>query len=187
MTSTIKCVLKNIRIVYPKLFAPDEFMGKKRYSVGLLLPKDSDALAQVKEAITEACKAQFGDKAAEKIKSFQGSKQSWCLKQFDDETMLITPKRAYDRGAPAVLDQHCADLPPESGAIYGGCYVNCSFVISAYNKNGAQGVTAFLNGVQLVRDGEPLSGAGSAASCKADFEDLGATGAKSEQAPADIW
>lgn len=187
MTSTIKVVLKDVRCVYPKLYAPDEFMGKKRYSLGLLLPNGSPALAQVKEAIAEACKAQFGDKAAEKIKSFQGSKQSWCLKAFDDETTLITPKRAVDRGAPAVLDQHCNDLPAESGALYGGCYVNVSFVISAYNKNGAQGVTAFLNGVQLNREGEPLSGAGSAASCKADFEDLGATGAKSEQGAADIW
>lgn len=187
MASTIKCVLKDVRCVYPKLFAADEFMGKKRYSVGLLLPKDSEAFATVKNAITEACRAQWGDKAADKIKSFQGSKQSWCLKSFDDDTMLITPKRAEERGKPIVLDQHANDLAPESGELYGGCYVNCSFVVSAYNKNGAQGVTAFLNGVQLVREGDPLSGAGSAASCRADFEDLGSTGGKSEQASGDVW
>jgi len=190
MASNVKLVLREVRCVYPKLFRADDFMGKKRYSIGLLLPNDSEALKQLKAAISAAATAQWGEKAAEKIKSFQGSRQQWCLRETDDGYQ-INAKRSVERGAPVVVDQHRNDLTEESGLPYAGCWVNASIVVCAYNRNGAQGVTCFLNGVQLVKEDEPLAGAGSAASVKKDFDDLGETGATSSdpfQADAEsVW
>ena len=171
MASSVKVVVRNVRNIYPKLFEADDFMGKKRYSIGLLIPKESEQAKQIKAAIMEAAKAQWGDKAADKIKSFQGSKQSWCLREYDENTYQVNAKRAAERGVPAVVDQHKNDLTRDSGLPYGGCWVNASIVLSAYNKNGAQGITCFLNGVQLVKD----------------FDDLGETGESTAGDAGDCW
>lgn len=187
MASSVKVIAKNVRCVYPKLFEADDFMGKKRYSIGLLIPKESEQAKQIKAAIMEAAKAQWGDKAADKIKSFQGSKQSWCLRDYDENTYQVNAKRAAERGVPAVVDQHKNDLTQDSGLPYGGCWVNASIVLSAYNKNGAQGITCFLNGVQLVKEDEPLSGSGSAAAVKKDFDDLGETSESTAADTGDCW
>ena len=39
MSHTTHIVLRDVRCVYPRLFKPEEYMGKSNYSIGLLLPK----------------------------------------------------------------------------------------------------------------------------------------------------
>lgn len=175
-----RLVLKNVRCIYPKLFTPEEYQGKSRYGITLLLPKDSEQLEQVGGAIKRLLTDVYGSDAARKLQSFKGSKQSWPLKALDDGGFTLNPKRHADKGAPIVLDQAKRKLEPTDGRPYGGCWVNVSLDVYAFDKAGAQGVTTYLNGVQLVREDEPLAGAGSAASCADDFESLENTGGSQE-------
>lgn len=54
--------------------------------------------------------------------------------------------------------------------IYGGCVIRCTVNPFAYSEKGNAGVSFWLNNVQKLRDGEPLSGRSSA---RDDFEPVG--------------
>lgn len=53
-----------------------------------------------------------------------------------------------------MVDQN-AD-PMDAALLYSGCYARVAMNFYAYNTNGNRGITAGLNGIQFVRDGEPL-------------------------------
>ena len=157
-----KVVLATKRVLYPKLYVAEEFMGNKRFSSTVLLTEeDEKALeAQIKACIEEDAPGK-GDQL---IKRYKGSRQSWPIKETDDG-FSITPKRKEEKGAPLVLDQQKQNIPADAGLPY--CWCNVSITIFHYTKNGG-GVTLYLNGVQLVRTDAPLAG-GSAPS-RDDFE-----------------
>ena len=167
--SSVRTMVSNVRCVYPKLFVADEFQGNKRYSIGLLL--DEANLNAIKAAIKTAVENTFPGKSAQMIKAFSGSRQQWPLKTLDDGTTIITPKRREANGAPLVIDQKRQNIPADRGLPYGGCWVNVSIDVSCYTKSGA-GVTAYLNGVQLVKEDAPLGGGATAGSCRNDFEEI---------------
>lgn len=53
-----------------------------------------------------------------------------------------------------MVDQNAE--PMDSALLYSGCYARVAMNFYAYNTNGNRGITAGLNGIQFVRDGEPL-------------------------------
>jgi len=76
---------------------------------------------------------------------------------YGDEVMYLVAKSDT---RPAVVDQNVNPLVEQDGKIYGGCYVNATVEIFAYNHpTGGKGVSAQLRAVQFVRDGESF-GAG---------------------------
>ena len=183
MSHTTHIVLRDVRCVYPRLFKPEEYMGKSNYSIGLLLPEGSDALRIVKQAVLDAIKGEYGaEKATAMAKRFAGSHTTWPIKAYgeDGDCYMIQPKRGAEKGKPKVLDRRKQDIL-EGNVIFGGCWVNASVDVFCYTQNGG-GVTTYIRGVQFIREDAPLSGA--AANCEADFEDLGDDGSQ-EQAQDD--
>ena len=67
------------------------------------------------------------------------------------------------RVKPQVVD---ADMQPiiDPSEVYSGCYGRVSMNFFAYNNNGNKGISAGLNNVQKLEDGEPLGGTTSAES-----------------------
>lgn len=187
-----KLVLKEVRCVWPKLFTPDEFKGKSKYSIGLLIPKDSDNWSKIQDAIKETISAQFGPaEAPKKLKSFKtAGVTKMPIKPYDDEetTFLITPKLDASKGKPRVFNRNKTDLNPESGLPYAGCWVNVSIDVFCHNKEGG-GIAFYLNGVQFVREDARLEGGAShVASSKDDFDDLGDDGSASANGTEeDVW
>jgi hypothetical protein len=46
----------------------------------------------------------------------------------------------------------------DQGEFYSGCYGRASIVFFAYNTNGSRGVSAALQNLQKLENGEPLGG-----------------------------
>lgn len=63
---------------------------------------------------------------------------------------------------PFVVDANVQDIIDPS-KVYSGCYGRVNVTFIAYNNNGKKGITCLLNGVQFIRDGEPLGGGVTAA------------------------
>lgn len=168
MSNAQRIMIKNVRCLYPKLFVPEEYQGVKRYSIQLPIEAGSENEKKLMKAIHDAVENRFPGKSDAMIKRFKSSKTTWPIRDNEDG-IYIQPKRKEVNGAPAVVDQRKVDLPKSSGLPFGGCWVNCSVDVFCYSNNGG-GVTTYLNGVQLVREDSPLSGAPSARACKDDFD-----------------
>lgn len=79
----------------------------------------------------------------------------------DADTLYISANKQEEKckdGVLTVLDQDKQPIAANSGRLFSGCYVNAVLDIYAFPaKNGGKdGVTASLEGVQLLRKGEPL-------------------------------
>ena len=188
MSKSVTLVLRNVRCVWPKLYRPENFREKDRYSIGLLIEEGSDQAQKLGEAIKTAIAGQYGPQEVEaKLRKFkQTGVTKYPIKDFDDgATKIITPKRDAAKQAPIVLDGRKQRIPEEKGLPYGGCWVNASIDVFCHNREGG-GLAFYLNGVQLVREDAVLGGGTrTAESIKDDFDDLGDTGVAEVSAEAD--
>lgn len=79
---------------------------------------------------------------------------------FDSETFYVSAGKREDmakNGQMTVLDQHRQPIAANSGLLYSGCYINLIVDVYAYESDqGGNGVTASLEGVQLLKAGEPF-------------------------------
>jgi hypothetical protein len=194
MAQSVKIMVREVRCTYPKLFTPEEYKGKTKYSIGLIIPKDSDNFKRITEAIQQAVANQFGEKdVAKKLKSFKiAGVTKMPVKPFgdDDDTVIITPKLDAAKGKPTVLNRNKTPINPEAGIPFGGCWVNCSLDVFCHNKEGG-GIAFYLNGVQFVKEDAHLDAGASHANCADDFDALEDTGDESETTAKneaeDIW
>lgn len=171
MSKSVRIMIPNVRCNFPKLFQPEEFMGKRTYSIGLMLPEGSPVVGLIEDAAIKAAEAAYPGKGEAMVRRFKGSKTTWPLKSMADGSWMITPKRKEEQGAPIVFNQRKQLIPASDGKPYAGCWVNVSADVFCYTKSGG-GITCYLNGVQLVKEDAPLDGSATAASCKDDFEDI---------------
>ena len=80
----------------------------------------------------------------------------------DAETWYISankPEEKAKNGKMTVLNQIKKPIEANEGILFSGCYVNAVIDVYAFDatdKQGGKGVTASLEGVQLVKTGEPL-------------------------------
>ena len=177
MAKSIPVMLKNVRLSFPKLFAAEEYMGKSRYSVQCVIPEDDDNVKAIEAAITKAVESAFPGKADQMIKRFKGSRTTWPIKELEDGFIAVTPKRDQTKGAPIVIDKKKQVIPAADSMnkIYGGVYANVLIDVFCYQQNGG-GVTTYLNGVQSLETGEPLSGAPTAQQLMDKFDSVADTG-----------
>lgn len=165
-----------VRISYPHLTEPKAFQEglPKKYSVQALISKeDTETVDAIKAEITAIHKANIGTLGA----NFKALKV--CLRDGDkDPSLSDKPECA---GHWVFTASNSADNPPElyeikdgkleevtSGkTIYGGCWGVLSVRVYGYWTTG-KGISASLDGVLKVKDGDPF---GSAVDVKSDFAD----------------
>lgn len=172
MAST-KVVTGKVRLSYARLFEPYSVNGSEpKYSVCLLIPKsDKETIAKIKaaqKAAAEAGKDKFNGKVPANLKT--------TLRDGDEDADTVAnPEYAghyyinvSSKQKPGVVDR---DLNPilNAGEVYSGCYARASINFFAYNTAGNKGISASLNNIQKLADGDVLGGAGS--SPEADFGD----------------
>lgn len=165
-----KVVTGKVRFSFVNIFEAKAYgeNTEAKYSMMILIPKtDTVTIDKVHKAIQAAAEkgksTKFGGKIPPVLKH--------TLKDADVDTNQDGEKyvdlwpetaghyilNASSRQKPQVVD---ADLQPimDATQVYSGCYGRVSLNFFAYNNNGNKGVSAGLNNVQKLEDGEPLGG-----------------------------
>jgi hypothetical protein len=151
--------------------------GKDKYQCTLLIPKSDKKTI---EAIKTAQQAVYEDNKNSKLKGIKFAGVKTTLRDGDDEkdtdafpeyknhmfisvsssqkvTLLDTDGRELDR-----------QEEEDREILYSGCYARAKLAFYAYDTSGSKGITAYVNGVKKVADGEPLVGS---VVTNDDFED----------------
>lgn len=158
--------LKNVRFSYLNVFTPRPSMsgGEPKYSTTILIPKfDLEAKAQLDQAIAEATQDGIasrwnGRKPAivrSPLHDGDGVRQNG--EPFGAECKGHWVLNASSKQPPKVVDAHLQDILDPS-ACYSGMYGKVNITLYPYSSAGNNGVGCGLNGLQKLRDGEPLGG-----------------------------
>jgi hypothetical protein len=164
------------RLGYPKLFTPEGIKGdptsKPRYGCQILLPKtDVKTKAQIDAEFDRLAKIHFKGKMPKS--------KDLCLKDGDGEDgdentkgcWVISANRAESQKRPQVVDKDGrTPLDSQDTKPYAGCV--CNFLVTFYVPKNWPKITAALEIVQYVADGEPFgAGAVNAAAVMPDLSD----------------
>lgn len=178
--NSTRVVTGKVRFSYVNLFEPRAFgeNQKAKYSVMLLIPKsDIGTIERINKAIAAAAQEGASTKFQGKVPAILKTTFKDADKDTNNDGEVF--KDVWDYTAnhyiinvsserkPGVVD---ADLNPiiNPSEIYSGCYGRASITFFAYNNNGNKGISAGLNNVQLLEEGEPL---GSTTSAEQDFKE----------------
>lgn len=160
------------RISFANIWEPKAINGgEEKYSVSCIIPKsDKATLTKIHNAVEAAKEAGKEKKWGGKIPAnLKLPLRDGDIDRPDDEAytgaMFLN---ATSKEAPQVVDRKVQPIldPMDCGS---GDFCNVSVNFYAFNANGNRGISAGLNNVQLVRNGERLAGKASAAS---DFKEL---------------
>ena len=172
-----KITTGKVRLSYPHLAEPRQSTdgGDAKYSATLLIPKtDKETITKIKNAIADAA-AEYREKNGS---SSLPPKPSTTLHDGDqpkDNGEEYGPecKGCYvitcsSKQMPLYIDRNKEEIMDVANELYAGCYVRASLNFRGYNFNGKKGITAYLNAIMKVAEGEPFGGARTTA---ADFDD----------------
>lgn len=155
-----------VRLSYCNLFQPRAAQegAQPKYSVTLLIPKSDKATIQKIKAAMEEAKTKYlassnGKKLPASLKSslHDGDGERPNGGEFGEECKGCYVITVSSNNKPVLVH---ADKTPitESSELYSGCYGRAIINFYVYDTQGNKGITAGLNGVMKLYDGEPLGG-----------------------------
>ena len=156
----MKVVTGKVRFSYPNVFEAKSVNGSApKYSVSLIIPKtDKKTLAKIKTAI-ETVKKEGAHKWGSKVPAnLRLPLRDGDVDRGDDPAYADSYFINVNSNArPGIVDD---DLNPimDQSEFYAGCYGRASIVFFAYNTNGSKGISAALQNLQKLEDGEMLGG-----------------------------
>ena len=142
------------RLSFASLMSLDK---KGKYSACLLFKKGEN-LDALKKAVEDVLKDRFGDKS-KWPKGLRSPFRDQGEKEYAGYEEGATFINVRSKNKPLVIDQRKNDILDEE-EVYSGAYVYASVTPFFYDMEGNKGVAFGLNGVQKIRNGEPLGGAG---------------------------
>lgn len=165
-TNDTQMVTGKVRFSYLTVWEPKAAKGstQEKFSVSLLIPKtDKVTLMKIKACIEAAkvagASSKFGGTIPPKIKTpvrdgdtERPGDEVYAGHYFINASANIQPG-IIDKKLNPIIDQT---------RLYSGCYGRADINFYAFNTNGNKGIACGLNNIQLLADGEPLSGKGSA-------------------------
>lgn len=158
--------INDVRFSYCHLFQPQQRPGQEpKYGVTILVPKANTA---AKAAIDQAISAAIEAGVSKTWGGVRPPQPALCVHDGDgvrpsdgmpygEECKGCWVFTASSKDAPFVVDAQVQRIIDPT-QVYSGMWGNVNVAFFAYNSNGKKGVGCALNGVQKVRDGEPLSG-----------------------------
>lgn len=174
-----KVVTGKVRFSYAYLFEPQPSFsgGDPKYSVTLLIPKsDTETLTAIKNAM-QAARDNFCAKNGANALPVQfnhtmhdGDGLRDSGEPYGDECKGHYVITVSTKNKPAIVDNMCQPIL-DSSAVYSGCYGRAAINFYAYSVNGKKGVTAGLQSVQKLCDGEHFGSVGSANDFNDGFKD----------------
>lgn len=155
------------RVSYPRVFkaVKNDLNGRDEFSLQALyeIKKDDPAFAAIKNAANAAIVKKWGASPAswpEKMKSpFRDQSEKakgGALQEGLVAGHVFMTFKSETR--PAIVDRDGVSIITEPSRFYAGCYARALVYASAYDQKGNRGVTFYLNHLQFVKDGPPLSG-----------------------------
>jgi len=163
--------LKEVRLAFPNLFKAEAIGGSdtKYYSCAFPIVPGSENHKALEAAIEEAAKAKWGQKAAAILKAIRDkgdigykhrpltSGEGDVYDGFDG-MHSVNATRREDKGPPLVVNRDGTPLAPNSGRVYGGCWVNATVEVWAMDNQYGKKLNVQLRGVQFVKDGDAFGG-----------------------------
>lgn len=138
---------------YVHLFDTDKY---DRYGVTMLFPEKSTNFSVLQKTAVEVAKERFGEKKGEVIaKKTLNLKSAKEVFPNDDTSIGMKTMPAYKKKDITVVDLQGDEITDPS-QIYAGCYARAIISVYAPDKGGDQ-VCIGLEGVQLVKKGEPIN------------------------------
>jgi hypothetical protein len=166
-STKIKFVTDKVRFSFAHVFEPAETLsGQLKYSVMIMIPKsDKETVTRFQKAFEECKQANAAYFGGTVPKVLKGGLRDGDTERDDASFAGYYFINALSNEKPGVVD---ADLNPilDKDEFYSGCYGRASITLYPYDVTGAKGITAGLNNVMKLEDGERYGGASSAA---ADF------------------
>lgn len=166
MANATQITTGKVRFSYCNLFTPRAVQegGPEKYSVTLLIPKtDKATIGKIKTAI-EAAKAAYisrnsGKKLPTNLKNtlHDGDGERPNGGEFGEECKGHYVMTVSSKNPPVIVN---ADKTPltDPQELYSGCYGRAIINFYVYDTQGNKGISAGLNGVMKLYDGEPLGG-----------------------------
>lgn len=176
--NSTKVVTGKVRFSFVNVFEARAFGEGQtpKYSVMLLIPKsDVGTVSRIKKAIDAAAQKGLSTKFGGKLPAVLKTTLKDADKDMDQDGEIFADKWDYTAGhyiinvstqvQPQIVD---ANLNPiiNPTEFYSGCYGRASINFFAYNNNGNKGISAGLNNLQKLEDGESL---GSFTTAEQDF------------------
>lgn len=158
--------ITDVRFSYCHLFQPQQRPGQEpKYSVTILVPKTNTA---AKAAIDQAVNAAIEAGVPKAWGGVRPPQPAMCVHDGDgvrpsdgvpygEECKGCWVFTASTKDKPFVVDGQVQPIIDPT-QVYSGMWGNVNVAFFAYNNSGKKGIGCALNGVQKVRDGEPLSG-----------------------------
>ena len=162
-----------VRFSFVNLFTPKAFQegGDPKYSLTVIIPKtDTFTVAKLKAGVEAAKNKGLSEKFGGKMPAiFDGAFGGTTIRDADNDKnksgdLIVTEhpeaKGCYiihvaSKNAPGVIDEAKQTvLDPKK--VYSGCYGRVNITFFPYNSSGNKGISAGLNHVQFLEDGEPL-------------------------------
>jgi hypothetical protein len=166
MATATQITTGKVRFSFVHLFTPQTFAdgGPAKYGVTLLIPKaDKATLAKIKTAI-EAAKTAFlarnpGKKLPKELPStlWDGDGVRQSGDEFGPECKGCYVMTVSTTKPPVIVDSNKLPIT-DANELYSGCYGRAVINFYVYDYMGKRGVSAGLNGVMKLHDGEPLAG-----------------------------
>lgn len=161
-----------VRLSYCHLFEPyvQQEGQEPKYSVLILIPKTAKrTLARIKAAQEAAVelgvRTRWGGK---RPKNLGNTLHDGDSERDEPEYEGMYFMNVSSRLAPTVVDMQCNRIT-DSTEVYSGCWGHVSMNFFPYSNSGNNGISAGLNNVQFVRDGDPLGGRSRAEDDFAEF------------------
>lgn len=181
----MKVIIKNARLSFNDLFEPKSINGGKPKFTGTFICSDDTKIKfankegkqvivgheKMQDVCDHVLKEKFG-KVPAKASNWAYNKADGSTTRdeytnddgdywagFDEDTFYISAGKEAAKckgGEMTVLDQRREPIEANSGLLFSGCYVNVVIDVYAYDGDSGKGVTASLEGVQLLRKGEAL-------------------------------
>lgn len=166
--TTGKCRFSFVNIFTPKAFNEGD---DPKYSLTIYIPKtDTVTVGKLKAAVEAAKNKGLTEKFGGKMPAiFDGAFGGTTVRDADNDKDndgdLLVVKHPEAKGCylmhvasknqPGIIDENKeAILDPKK--VYSGCYGRVNITFYPYNSNGKKGISAGLNHVQFLEDGEPL-------------------------------
>ena len=173
--------LKDVRLSFPAVFKPQAYGdGNPAYGAKLIVDPKSANVEAIRKLIEAEAKAKWGDKAKDILEKIRGDKRTAWVEGpyrnsdgdvydgFGGNFFLSTRN---EKLRPTALDRSKQPVTEADNVIYGGCYVNASVDIYAFDSpKWGRRINATLRGVQFNRDGDAFGG--SSAASADEFEAL---------------
>lgn len=172
--NTTKVVTGKVRFSFVNVFEARAFGEGQtpKFSVMLLIPKsDVATMERIHKAIKNAAQKGLSTKFGGKLPTVLKTTLKDADKDTDQDGELFADKWPYAAGhyiinvssknQPQIVDAACNPIINPTD-FYSGCYGRASINFFAYNNNGNKGISAGLNNLQKLEDGESLGGSTSA-------------------------